>query len=229
MAGSSKLTSSQAFFSAINARLKVQRDPMSDDIVARMLAGYVMVDDVLARRVDLFAYGHSAVWLELNKLVLCGQDQDLLRGYDKHLRATETKFYGGEEPGIGAIVEWYKRHRKESPWQRAAGVYVRVLSEPQLYIEGNHRTGALIMSYILARDDKPPFVLSVENAIGYFDPSSVIKGTRKTTFALLFEVPRIKKRFAAFLQGQTGRKLLIDPKDPKIPEATRPSGRVAAG
>ena len=98
---------------------------------------------------------------------------------------------------------------------RAAGVYVRVLSEPQLYIEGNHRTGALIMSYILARDDRPPFVLSVENAIGYFDPSSVIKGTRKTTFALLFEVPRIKKRFAAFLQGQTGRKLLKTPRTPR--------------
>ena len=143
---------------------------MSDEIVARMLAGYAIVDDILARRVDLFAYGHSAVWLELNKLVLCGQDQRPAARLRQAPEATEAKFYGGEEPGIGAIVEWYKRHRKDSPWQRAAGVYVRVLSEPQLYIEGNHRTGALIMSYILARDDKPPFVLSVENAIGYFDP-----------------------------------------------------------
>jgi hypothetical protein len=209
----------QRDFPVINARLKVQRDPMNDEIVERMLAGYAIVDDTLARRIDLFAYGHSAVWLELNKLVLCGKDRDRLSSYAKHLKATEARFYGGEEPGIGAIVEWYARHRKDSAWQRAAGVYVRVLSEPQLYIEGNHRTGALIMSYILARDGKPPFVLSVENAVGYFDPSSVTKGTRKTTFALLFEVPKIKRRFAEFLQGQADRRYLADGKQP--PEATR--------
>ena len=41
--------------------------------------------------------------------------------------------------------------------------------------------------------------------------------------------PEFKKRFAAFLQGQTGRKPLMDPKDFKILGATRPSGRIAAG
>jgi Fic family protein len=85
-----------------------------------------------------------------------------------------------------------------------------VLSEPQLYIEGNHRTGALLMSYILARDGKPPFVFSVD----YFDPSSVIKGTRKTTFALLFEAPKIKRRFAGFLQEQAQRRYLAEARVP---------------
>jgi hypothetical protein len=50
-------------------------------------------------------------------------------------------------------------------WKRAAGVYVRTLSEPELFIEGNHRSGALVMSYILAREGYPPFVLTAENAI----------------------------------------------------------------
>jgi hypothetical protein len=204
----------QRDFLAINKRLKIQRDPMSDEIVARMMAGYAKIDDILARRLDLFAYGHSTVWLELNKLVLCGNDGDLLRSYAKHIKATEARFYGGEEPGIGAIVEWYACHRKYSAWQRAADVYVRVLSEPQLYIEGNYRTGALLMSYVLARDGKPPFVLSVDNAVGYFDPSSVIKGTRKTTFALLFEVPKIKRRFAEFLQEQAQRRYLAEARVP---------------
>jgi ABC-type phosphate transport system substrate-binding protein len=36
---------------------------------------------------------------------------------------------------------WFKEYGKESAWKRAAGVYVRILSQPQLYIEGNHRTG----------------------------------------------------------------------------------------
>jgi len=82
-------------------------------------------------------------------------------------------------------------------------VYVRILSQPQLYIEGNHRTGALIMSYILMRDGKAPFVLTVDNAKAYFDPSTLIKETKKTATTLLTKLPRMKKRFASFLRDQT--------------------------
>jgi len=70
------------------------------------------------------------------------------------------------------------------------------------------------MGYILARNGKPPFVLSVDNAVGYFDPSSPIKGTRKTTFALLVEVPKIKRRFAEFLQEQAQRRYLAEARVP---------------
>ena len=62
------------------------------------------------------------------------------------------RFYEEREGGIQDLVEWYAGHRGESAWDRAAGVYVRILSKPQLFIEGNHRTGALLMSYILLRD-----------------------------------------------------------------------------
>jgi hypothetical protein len=40
----------QRDFLAINKRLKIQRDPMSDEIVARMMAGYAKIDDILARQ-----------------------------------------------------------------------------------------------------------------------------------------------------------------------------------
>jgi hypothetical protein len=82
----------QRDFLAINKRLKIQRDPMGDEIVARMMAGYAKIDDILTRRLDLFAYDHSTVWLELNKLILCGNDGDLLRSYAKHIKATEARF-----------------------------------------------------------------------------------------------------------------------------------------
>jgi hypothetical protein len=75
------------------------------------------------------------------------------------------------------VLEWHARHEGESAWSRAAGAYVRTLSKPQLFIEGNHRAGALMMSYILVREGRPPFVLSVENAGAYFDPSAVIRNT----------------------------------------------------
>ena len=95
------------------------------------------------------------------------------------------------------------------PWRRAAGVYVRILSEPQLYIEGNHRCGALIMSYLLAREGKPPFVLTVDNAKAYFDPSTLINATRKTSFALLFKLPHLAQSFAQFLKEQADYRYLL--------------------
>lgn len=205
----------QRDFPRINAQLRVHRDPMGDEIVDRMLCGYRLVDELIGHGVDLFAYGSSSLWLELNTLVLCGDDQARRQAFAMHVAATEARFYAEPGAGIGAITDWYARHRQQSAWLRAAGVYVRVLSEPQLFIEGNHRTGALIMSYLLARDGKPPFVLSVGNALGYFDPSSVIKHTRKTAVSLLVQIPRIKKRFAAFLEAQADRRFLCSAKDPR--------------
>lgn len=199
----------QRDFARINARLQVHRDSMDDDVVDRMLSGYALVDESLAADVDPFAYGNSNLLLELNTRVLCSAGEPARRAFLPHIRATEVKFYGEHGAGFGAIADWYKDHRSDSPWQRAAGVYVRALSEPQLFIEGNHRTGALIMSLILARSGRPPFVLSVDNAVEYFDPSSVIKATRKSTFALLFQLPKIKRRFAAFLEGATDPGFLV--------------------
>ncbi len=105
-------------------------------------------------------------------------------------------------------MEWCETHKNDSPWERAAGVYVRILSEPQLYIEGNHRTGALIMSYLLARDGCAPFVLSVDNAKAYFDPSSLIKKTRKRSVAMLVKIPGLRNRFSRFLRDQADDRLL---------------------
>jgi hypothetical protein len=70
------------------------------------------------------------------------------------------------------VMDWYALKEGKSVWRRAAGVYIRILSEPQLFIEGNHRTGALIMSYLLAREGRAPFVLTDDNAREYFNPRS---------------------------------------------------------
>jgi hypothetical protein len=87
---------------------------------------------------------------------------------------------------------------------------VRIPSEPQLYIEGNHRTGALIMSYIPVNAGRPPLVLTVDNAKAYFDPSTLIKDTKKGSFGMLFKIPKIKKRFADLLKDQTDQAHLTD-------------------
>ena len=193
----------QREFPKINELLDSRRDSLTDDVLDNMLAGYAFIDQAVADGVDLFTLRHATAFLELNHIVLCGLNEQVRQEYQTHLEATSQRFYEQEEFNIDDILRWYYRHENESPWKRAAGVYVRILSQPQLYIEGNHRTGALIMSYILVRDGKAPFVLTVDNAKAYFDPSTLIKETKKTATTMLTKLPGMKKRFAEFLREQT--------------------------
>jgi hypothetical protein len=178
-------------------------------VIDNLLAGYAFVDGLVAEGVDLFALGNSRLLLELNTLVLCGTSVARRDAYAGHIAATGRRFYEERRGGIQDLVEWYALHADESPWTRAAGAYVRILSKPQLFIEGNHRAGALVMSYILVREGEPPFVLSVENAGPYFDPSAVIRDTEKNSAAMLFRMPTIRRRLAALLQQHADRRYLL--------------------
>jgi hypothetical protein len=202
----------QQEFPKINAQLRSRRDSMTDEVLDNMMSGYAFVDWAIADDTDLLDPQYVAGLLELNHIVLCGRDADSRQEHHKHIEATAQRFYTQDEFNINDLLRWHRDHAYESAWKRAAGVYVRILSQPQLYIEGNHRTGALFMSYILGRDGKAPFVLTVENARAYFDPSSLVKETKKTPATLLMKLPRMKKRFASFLEAQAdGQYLKRDP------------------
>ena len=205
----SSLRAVQRVFPEINAHLQTVREPLSDEVITNLMAGYAFIDTAIADSLNLFALGNLKYLLELNRLVLCGTDSRKLKDYANHIDATEAHFYGHTEGSIGSIIEWHAGHKHRSPWRRAAGVYIRILSEPQLYLEGNHRCGALIMSYLLAREGKPPFVLTVDNAKAYFDPSTLINATRKTPFALLFKLPHLVRDFAQFLKEQADYRYLL--------------------
>jgi hypothetical protein len=202
----------QQEFPKINAQLRSRRDSMTDAVLDNMMSGYAFVDRAIADDTDLLNPQYVAGLLELNHIVLCGREADSRQEHHKHIQATAQRFYTQDEFNINDILRWHRDHAYESPWKRAAGVYVRILSQPQLYIEGNHRTGALLMSFILGRDGKAPFVLTVENALAYFDPSSLVKETKKTPTTLLMKLPRMKKRFASFLEAQAdGQYLKMHP------------------
>lgn len=204
----------QKAFEAINPSLSWQRDPMSDAVIENLLAGYAYVDALRDSGIDFFAMGQHKYLLELNNIVLCGPDQELRTEFSRHITATQRRFYEEPEAGIADLVEWRLNHLSESVWRLAAGLYVRALSQPQLFIEGNHRTGALIASYILLCNGKPPFVLTVENAVAYFDPSTVIRNIDKRGPMALFRLPGIKRRFARFLEEQANPDYLIAPNAP---------------
>jgi prophage maintenance system killer protein len=199
----------QAEFGGITARLSAHRDPLDDRVIDNMLAGYAFVDELMAAGTDVFAYGQVRQLLELNTLVLCGLSAVRRTVHAGHLAATERRFYEEREAGIEDVVDWHARHADEAVWTRAAGVYVRMLSKPQLFIEGNHRTGCLVMSYLLLREGLPPFVVSVENAAAYFEPSTVLRDIAKHTAASLFRAPGLRRRLAALLRESSDRRYVL--------------------
>ncbi|UZE15811.1 hypothetical protein LOY70_18000 [Pseudomonas sp. B21-054] len=192
----------QSRFAELSQHFTEPRDPLTDEVLHNVLEGYALVDDYVARGVDLFDLQQLNLMLEINATVLCGRDPVRRLEYTQHLAATEAHFFNNVEGGIKDLYNWYCAYRSDSVWKRAAGVYVRILSKPQLFIEGNNRSGSLIVSYLLMRAGLPPFVLTLENAKGYFNPSSVIRNSAKHGVKALYELPKIKKKYAAFLEEQ---------------------------
>jgi hypothetical protein len=181
------------------SELGAARDPLDDRVVDNMLAGYAFVDALVAEGVNVLAMGQLRHLLEMNTLVLCGTDPARRELYARHLQATERRFY--EEPGGGIedLVEWHARHRREPVWDLAAGACARIVSKPQLFVEGNHRTAALVMSYLLLRADRPPFVLTPDCALGYFALSSELRGIDKGAPAAFFPLAAITHHLATLL------------------------------
>ncbi len=187
----------QRNFDSINAQLSVRRENLTDQMVQNMVTAYHYLDDLVADKVNLLPGGHDHM-LELNHIVLCGRDPLVRMEFASHIQATEKRFY----KQLKVIKRWYKSYKDESTYKVAAQIYVAVLSQPQLFIEGNHRTGSLIASYFLLMGGKYPFVLNKENALAYFEPSSQIKLSNKETIKGKFRLPKYRSEFRRFLKDQ---------------------------
>jgi hypothetical protein len=205
----SSLREVQHEFLRINRSLHFSREPMDDVVVDNLVSGYALVSQLLEARVELFALGNSAYLLELNTCVLCGTGEHNRREYKKYIMANYRRFYEHADAGIQDLYEWYALHRRESVWHRAAGIYIRILSEPQAFIEGNDRTGTLMMGYLLAKDGQPPFVLTAANARTYFDYSTQIQKMPRNSLSGLFRLHRLKIRIADFLKDQANTGYLL--------------------
>ena len=203
------LTTLQEKFDQISSAAGALRDPMGRHVIDNMLASYSYVEWLVSEDIDIFAIGHHKHLLELNCLVLCGTDTERRRTYAGHLAATERRFYEELDAGIEDVAEWYRSHAHQSAWDVAAGAYIQILSAPQLFSEGNHRTGALVISYILMRNGEPPFVMSVDNAIDFLAPSGAIRHIRKHSLAAFIRVPGIRARIARFLQRESAKHYLL--------------------
>jgi len=205
----------QRDFAHINADLTSRRDPLGEEVLNNLIAGYAFLDRLQEADIDLFAIGNSALLLQLNCLVLCGSTDTESQSCKPHFSETERRFYDDSNPGgVRSLMNYLADHPEPSIWRRAAGVYIQILSEPQLFFEGNHRTGTLLMNHVLLRGGKPPFILTEENAKDYFNPSSLVKGFRKRSFRAFLDIPRMQTRLANLLQNAEDPRYLLNGSQP---------------
>lgn len=200
-----ELIDAQRHFPAINAVLDFRRDDFTDVVRQNMIAAFEFLDAVVQQGVDLFSDEGLEALLQLNHLVLLGRGYDA-RAYGRHISTTRERFFANFDQYVKPIRRWYRKHGTENPYKVAAQVYVGVLSQPQLYQEGNHRTGSLIASGILLQNGCAPFVLTRRNAVAYFNPSSAIKFTDKRTVRGKLRLPKYQREFRTFLTQN------VDPK-----------------
>jgi len=189
----------QRHFSTINEVLDCRRDDFTDVVRRNMLAAYEFLDTVVNDDIDLFSDQGLEALLQLNHLVLLGRSYDT-SAFGRHIKVTRQQFFANFPRYVKPIRRWYRKHETANPYKVAAQVYVGVLSQPQLYQEGNHRTGSLIASGILLQNGCPPFVLTRQNAVAYFNPSSEIKFTDKRTIRGKLRLPKYSRKFREFLQ-----------------------------
>ena len=194
----------QRQFPAINAVLNCRRDDFTDTVRQNMLTAYEFLDSVVDEGLDLFSHEGLEALLQLNHLVLLGRGYDP-RAFGRHITVTRRQFFDNFRRHVKPIRRWYRKHETEHPYKVASQVYVGVLSQPQLYQEGNHRTGSLIASGILLQNGCPPFVLTRQNALAYFNPSSEIKFTDKRTIRGKLRLPKYQHEFREFLQQNVNR------------------------
>jgi len=193
-------------FQEINLKIQVPRDEFNDFVAGNMLLAYEKLNKILISKMNLFSDKNVLEIIELNHTVLCGNDETLRYEFKTHLEATKKKFFEGLRP----VKKWFNKHDgKDSALKVAAEIYVGMLSQPQMFIEGNHRTGSIVASWILLRGGYPPFVLTYKNAESYFNPSSQIKFSDKRVIRDKLKLPKYEKSFKDFLEKNIKKRFMI--------------------
>lgn len=195
----------QRVFPEINAGLHTGREDFSNTVLDNLLDAYAHLNELIAQDFSPFSPPGVSEIFTLNTLVLGGFDCDWRNSHKRFLKESRERFYVMIQP----LIKWYEKHHNDNPFKLAAGMYVGVLSHPQLFMEGNHRTGTLIASWILLKHEQPPFVLTVENAKTYFDPSAEIKFTDKRKVNGQLKLPKYRRYFRDFLEAQVKPNYLL--------------------
>ena len=193
----------QKEFSHINDRLAIRRETLTDLMVEQIMEAYSFLNTLLIKEMDLFTPAGLHALLEMNHIVLCGADRKTRDQYYEHLMDTRKSFLSKIKP----IKKWVLKKKESSdPYHLATGFYSRMLSRPQLFLEGNHRTGNILLNYLLLSKNAPPYIISKDHAHLYLDLSGDIKFTDKDNgLDSAMRMPGHRKRFRKFLTEYADR------------------------
>ncbi len=184
-------------FPKINESLAMRREEFTDLMTDQILEAYEFLNSLLLKEMDIFTPAGLYALLEMNHIVLCGSDQKTRMQYYQHLSETRKSFLLRIKP----IKQWViRKHHSYDPFKLAAGFYSQMLSRPQLFLEGNHRTGNILLNYLLVSKGAPPYIVSADDAHIYLDLSGDIKFTEKGNFDTALRMPGHRKRFQMFLR-----------------------------
>lgn len=186
-----------------------REEPMTADSLRRLGEGFRYVDDLLAERAEIFRYGATGSILEINHRVLCGTTPERRLQYADHIAETQRWFYDRPGAGIGALFSWLQRHRTEPPCTLAAGVFVQVLSRPQLFVEGNGRSASLLASYLLARAGLPPLVVTAGDYPAYAALVDRCQAIERASLTSAFAVSGATAAVASFIRQAADRRFLL--------------------
>ncbi len=191
-------------------KIGAKNPPFNSEVRQRMMIGYEYLDKLILQDVEPCVDSSLHHMLALNTIVLYGNDHRLRMENAQALKETSAHFYDQVE----YVSDWYKRHKKRGDDFRkiTAEVYIAILGQPQLFkSDGNHRTGALIASWVNMQGNYPPFVLSSENALAYFAPSIEIKHlTHKSEWRKgRHRLPKYRKSFLEFWENHTDSKYSV--------------------
>lgn len=189
----------QSHFDDINDRLSLHRENLTRSMIDNILHAYLFLNHLLDRKIDLFSLGGLHSLLELNHIVLCGTNRRTRHEYHSHILETRKVFHKGIRP----IQKWVgeNKHASKSPYKLAAGFYALALSQPQLFIEGNHRTENVVLNYLLISAGEPPFVITAGNAFDYLELSGKIKfSDKKKILKGKWGIPGLRKAFSELLK-----------------------------
>jgi hypothetical protein len=206
---SRSLNQLQYQFKQLNKSFNVRRSKLTSEVVANMVEGYRFIDQLLVQGTDIMALGNSSLLLEINAIVLCGCDQQKRENFSLHIKQNEEYFYDNQQGDIGSLMEWKEFHASDNIWKKAAGLYIHIMSQPQLFIEGNHRSAVLIVSFLLGREGLPPFVLTIDNAKALLDQSRQLSELRKHSLRKLILLPRLRSQLATTLKVSLERRHLL--------------------
>lgn len=190
----------QAHFTEINDRLSLHREDLTRGMIDKILQAYLFLNHLLDQKVDIFSLAGLHSLLELNHIVLCGTDRRTRLEYHSHILETRKTFH----KGVRLAQKWVEEHSGDGkPYTCAAGFYAMALSQPQLFIEGNHRTENVVLNYLLISAGEPPFVITAANAFDYLELSGKIKFSDKKKITRgKWAIPGLRKAFIHFLKTE---------------------------